>query len=66
MSAVSNAVRALRRAIAVCFRLLFRTARILFILALVSLPVPAVGAFVAVLLKPNRRNLPAEVLRKRG
>jgi hypothetical protein len=37
--------------------------RFLFILGLVMLPVP-VTAFVAVLLAPLRRNLPAEVLRK--
>ncbi len=44
-------------------RLSLRVMRFLFILGLVMLPVP-VAAFVAVLLAPLRRNLPAEVLRK--
>ena len=65
MPVVSAPVPAYRRAVTACFRFALRAARVLFVLALVALPVP-VAAFVAVILKPNRRNLPAEVLRKRG
>ena len=43
---------------------IFRVTRLFFILALVMLPVP-VAAFVVALLDPVRRNLPAEVLRKK-
>jgi hypothetical protein len=52
------------RAIKSSLRFAFRLMRFLFILGLVMLPVP-VAAFVAVLLAPLRRNLPAEVLRKK-
>jgi hypothetical protein len=63
MSVMSHAARACQRALRGSLRFLFRAARMLFILALVALPIP-VAAFVAVILKPNRRNLPAQVLRK--
>ncbi len=41
-----------------------RVFRLIFILILVALPIP-VAPVVAALLRPFRRNLPAEVLRKK-
>lgn len=64
MKTLSDAGPAWRRPFIAAWRLALRAARFLFILALVAIPVPVV-AFVAVLLKPARRNLPAEVLKKR-
>ncbi|MDY7232976.1 hypothetical protein [Hyalangium rubrum] len=61
MPAFFKAVRAWVRA---CLRFLFRVFRLAFILALVALPVP-IAAFVVALLDPARRNLPAQVLRKK-
>lgn len=46
------------------FKLFVRVLRFLFILGLVVLPSPLVMA-LAVILDPVRRNLPAEVLRKK-
>ena len=60
MTFVPKAVRAFVRA---CPRFAFRVIRLLFILALVVLPVP-LTAWVVVILEPLRRNLPAEVLRQ--
>lgn len=57
MSSVLDALRALRRAV-------FKLIRILFILAMVMLPLPIVMA-LSVVLDPVRRNLPAEVLKKK-
>jgi hypothetical protein len=45
-------------------RFIFRLIRLVFILALVVLPVP-VAAWVVAILDPVRRNLPAQVLRKK-
>ena len=57
MSSVLDALRALRRAV-------FKLIRVLFILAMVMLPLPIVMA-LSVVLDPVRRNLPAEVLKKK-
>jgi hypothetical protein len=46
------------------FKFFIRVLRLLFILGLVVLPSPVVMA-LAVILDPVRRNLPAEVLRKK-
>jgi hypothetical protein len=46
------------------FKLFIRVLRFLFILGLVMLPSPLVMA-LAVILDPVRRNLPAEILRKK-
>lgn len=54
-------VRARVRAV---FKFFIRVLRFLFILGLVVLPSPVVMA-LAVILDPARRNLPAEVLRKK-
>jgi hypothetical protein len=43
---------------------IFRVFRLVFILALVALPIP-VAAWVVAILDPARRNLPAQVLRKK-
>ncbi|MGA9522590.1 MAG: hypothetical protein WBV82_14080 [Myxococcaceae bacterium] len=45
-------------------RVLFRSFRLLFMVALVFLPLPIVMA-IAVVVDPARRNLPAEVLRRK-
>ncbi len=63
MSLLARARCACARAIMSSLRFSLRVMRFLFILGLVMLPVP-VAAFVAVILAPLRRNLPAEVLRK--
>ncbi len=63
MSLPSRARCACARALKSSLRFFFRVMRFVFILGLVMLPVP-VAAFVAVILAPLRRNLPAEVLRK--
>jgi hypothetical protein len=55
-------VRAYARAV---LKFLIRMLRLLFILGLVMLPSPVVMA-LAVILDPVRRNLPAQVLRKKG
>ena len=57
MSSVLDALRALRRAV-------FKLIRVLFILAMVMLPLPIVMA-LSVVLDPVRRNLTAEVLKKK-
>jgi hypothetical protein len=54
-------VRAHARAL---MKLLVRLVRLVFILILVSLPIP-MAPLVTALLRPFRRNLPAEVLRKK-
>ena len=56
-----SGVRARARAI---FKFLIKVLRFLFILGLVMMPTPVVMA-LAVILDPVRRNLPAEVLRKK-
>lgn len=47
-----------------CLKFTLRVLRFLFILALVVLPAP-LTAWVVVILEPVRRNLPAELLRKK-
>ncbi|XXF79053.1 hypothetical protein P2318_04680 [Myxococcaceae bacterium GXIMD 01537] len=67
MNPLTQAGRACMRALAalvVLFRQALRAVRLLFILALVLMPVPLV-LFLASVLEPVRRNLPAEVLRKK-
>lgn len=61
MTSHPSGVRAHVRAL---FKFVFRLLRLLFILGLVVLPTPLVMA-LAVILDPVRRNLPAEVLRKK-
>jgi hypothetical protein len=60
MLAVFRRVRTSARA---ALRFVLRVIRIVLILALVFLPLP-VTAIVAVLLKGERRDVPAEVLKK--
>ncbi|HYH99184.1 hypothetical protein [Hyalangium sp.] len=56
--------RGVRARVRAVFKFFIRVLRFLFILGLVVLPSPLVMALV-VILDPNRRNLPAEVLRKK-
>jgi hypothetical protein len=56
--------RGVRARLRALFKFLVRVLRFLFILGLVMLPTPLVMA-LAVILDPARRNLPAEVLRKK-
>lgn len=60
MPAVFRRARAFARA---SFRLVLQVIRIALILALVFLPVP-VTAFVALIFAGDRREIPAEVLKK--
>ncbi|MBN1208638.1 MAG: hypothetical protein JXB05_27505 [Myxococcaceae bacterium] len=62
MMSPARGVRARVRAV---FKFCIRVLRFLFILGLVLLPNPLVMALV-VILDPARRNLPAEVLRKKA
>ncbi|QRO00630.1 hypothetical protein JRI60_17130 [Archangium violaceum] len=64
MSSFSPAGGAFRRSFSACLRFVFRVLRFLFILGLVMLPAPLTACLV-VILEPVRRNLPAEVLRKK-
>lgn len=48
-----------------CLRFIRRVLQLLFILALIVLPAPLATLLTAIVLTPQRRNLPAEVLRKR-
>jgi hypothetical protein len=57
----ARGVRAHARAL---MKFLVRCVRFVFILVLVSLPIP-MAPLVTALLRPFRRNLPAEVLRKK-
>jgi hypothetical protein len=45
-------------------RLVVRSARFLFILLLVALPLPVANLFIAILRGTRRDNLPAQVLKK--
>ncbi len=65
MSAFSQAGCAFRRAFSASLRFVFRVLRFLFILGLVMLPAPLTACLVLIL-EPVRRNLPAEVLRKKA
>lgn len=56
--------RGVRARACAVFKFFIRVLRLLFILGLVVLPSPVVMA-LAVILDPVRRNLPAEVLRKK-
>lgn len=56
--------RGVRARVRALFTFFVRILRFLFILGLVMLPTPLVIALAAVL-DPARRNLPAEVLRKK-
>lgn len=60
MRPVSKGLRASARAL---LSLVVRLVRLALILVLVSLPIP-MTPLVTALLRPFRRNLPAEVLRK--
>ena len=52
----------LRRGVLAVWRQCVRLAKLLFLLALIALPVP-IAAFVVALVRP-RRNLPAQVQKK--
>jgi len=56
--------RGVRARVRAFFKFLVRILRFLFILGLVVLPSPLVMVLAAIL-DPQRRNLPAEVLRKK-
>jgi hypothetical protein len=60
----SVAGHALRRVARACLRFVSRLTRLIFILGLMALPLP-LAALVVSILKPERRNVPAEVLRKK-
>ncbi len=64
MPPARKVVGAGKRAITAGLRFAFRLIRLLFILALVALPVP-VATLIVEILRPTRRNLPAEILRKK-
>jgi hypothetical protein len=61
MRPATRGARAHARAL---WKLVVRLVRLAFILILVSLPIP-MAPLVTALLRPFRRNLPAEVLRKK-
>lgn len=52
------------RLLASCLRFTRRVLQLLFILALVVLPAPLAVFLSSIVLKPERRNLPAQVLRQ--
>lgn len=58
------ATRGVRARACALMKFLVRLVRLAFILVLVALPIP-MAPFVTALLRPFRRNLPAEVLRKK-
>jgi hypothetical protein len=62
VSTLASSRRARARLLPRIARAVVRVLRFLFILALVSLPVP-LATCLALILTPLRRNLPAEVLR---
>ncbi len=53
------------RAVHTCLRFLLRVLKFLCILALIALPAPLTTLLSAIIVRGERRNLPAEVLRKR-
>jgi hypothetical protein len=59
------ATRGLRARARALLTFLVRLVRLAFILLLVALPIP-MAPLVTALLRPFRRNLPAEVLREKG
>ncbi|MCP3136930.1 hypothetical protein [Pyxidicoccus xibeiensis] len=61
MQPAATGVRARARAL---LKFVVRLVRLVFILILVALPIP-MAPLVTALLRPFRRNLPAEVLRKK-
>jgi hypothetical protein len=61
---VTTHPRGVRARVRAVFKFIIRVLRFLLILGLVVLPSPVVMA-LAVILDPVRRNLPAEVLRKK-
>jgi hypothetical protein len=62
---VTSPFKTVRAWVRACLRFVFKVIRVAFLLSLVLLPVPVV-LFVAAILDPARRNLPAEVLRKKS
>lgn len=61
---MSTHPRGVRARVRAMFKLFIKVLRFLFILGLVMMPTPVAMA-LAVILDPVRRNLPAQVLRKK-
>ncbi len=64
MSLLARPVRAAWRAARTCLRFTLKALKVLFILAMVALPAPLTTLLFAIVVRGERRNLPAEVLRK--